>query len=91
MSYKLLTIDSKIQVRTNIKEEKMVTTGKVTKDTVIGDIIKENPEAKKVIEKYFGNGCFTCPGIKVESISFGAMMHNIDPQKVVDEINSLED
>jgi len=51
----------------------METTGKeVNRDTVIGDIIKERPEATKVIEKYFGNGCFTCPGINVESIAFGA-------------------
>lgn len=64
---------------------------KVTKDTVIGDLIKENPAAGKVIEKYFGSGCFTCPGIKVESIGFGAMMHNVDPEKVVKEINELED
>ncbi|RMG05965.1 MAG: DUF1858 domain-containing protein [Nitrospirae bacterium] len=64
---------------------------KVTKDTVIGDIIKNSPDGKKVIEKYFGNGCFTCPGMKVESISFGAMMHNVDPQKIIDEINALEE
>jgi hybrid cluster-associated redox disulfide protein len=64
---------------------------KITKDSVIGDIIKERPEATKVIEKYFGNGCFTCPGLNVESISFGAMMHNVDPEKIVNEINGLED
>ncbi len=64
---------------------------KVTKDSVIGDVIRDIPGARKVIEKYFGNGCFTCPGIKLESISFGAMMHNMDPQKIVDEINSLEE
>ncbi len=64
---------------------------RVTKDTVIGDLIKENPSAMKVIEKYFGNGCFTCPGIKVESVGFGAMMHNVDPEKVVKEINELEE
>jgi hybrid cluster-associated redox disulfide protein len=69
-----------------------VTTNKqVTKDTVIGEIIKERPGATKVIEKYFGNGCFTCPGINVESISFGAMMHNVDPQMIVNEINALEE
>jgi len=62
---------------------------RVTKDSIIGDVIKDIPEAKAVIEKYFGNGCFTCPGIKLESISFGAMMHNMDPQKIVDEINAL--
>lgn len=64
---------------------------KATRDTIIGDLIKENPSAAKVIEKYFGKGCFTCPGIKVESIGFGAMMHNIDPEKVVKEINEMEE
>jgi len=63
----------------------------ITKDSVIGDVIKEVPGASKVIEKYFGNGCFTCPGIRVESISFGAMMHNIDPNVIIKEINDLED
>lgn len=63
---------------------------KITKDSVIGDVIKENPAAMKVIEKYFSGGCFTCPGIKMETIAFGAMMHNIDPNKVVAEINALE-
>ncbi|GBE36434.1 hypothetical protein BMS3Bbin07_00581 [bacterium BMS3Bbin07] len=70
----------------------MATTRKeVDRNTVIGDIIKEMPEATKVIEKYFGNGCFTCPGINVESIAFGATMHNVDPEVVVKEINELED
>ena len=62
-----------------------------TKDSVIGDIVKHSPSASKVIEKYFGNGCFTCPGMKVESLSFGAMMHNVDPNKVLEELNTLED
>ncbi|MEO5357931.1 MAG: DUF1858 domain-containing protein [Nitrospirae bacterium YQR-1] len=62
---------------------------KITKDSLIGQVIKDVPGARDVIEKHFGNGCFTCQGINVESISFGAMMHNLDPQKIVDEINSL--
>ena len=64
---------------------------KFTKDSVIGDIVKNRPAALKVIEKYFGNGCFTCPGMKVESLSFGAMMHNIDTNKIIEELNTLED
>ncbi len=63
---------------------------KITKDSIIGDVIKMSPEAKAVIQKYFGNGCFTCAGINMESISFGSMMHNHDPNKIVDEINALE-
>ena len=61
----------------------------ITKDTVIGDVIKLCPEAKAVIEKHFGNGCFTCPGINMESIAFGSTMHNLDPKVIVAEINEV--
>ena len=63
---------------------------KVTKDSVIGEVLRTVPGAKAVIEKYFGNGCFTCPGINMESIAFGSMMHNLDPNKIVEEINAAE-
>lgn len=68
----------------------MAETKKYTKDTIIGDVIRDNPKATKVIEKYFGQGCFTCPGMKMESISFGAMMHNINLDAVLQELSELE-
>jgi hybrid cluster-associated redox disulfide protein len=74
------------------KEAAMITEKKkVTKDTIIGDVIKMSPAAKAIIQKHFGSGCFTCPGINMESISFGSMMHNMDANKIVDEINALEE
>ena len=79
-------------VNAGIKEVTMITDKrKVTKDSIIGDVIKTVPGARAIIQKYFGNGCFTCPGINMESISFGSMMHNLDAQKIVDEINALEE
>ena len=63
----------------------------ITKDSIIGDVIRQSPGAKDVIQKYFGGGCFTCPGINMESIAFGSMMHNLDPGKIVQEINERED
>jgi len=60
----------------------------INKDTLIGDIIKNYPQAKDIIQKYFGKGCFTCPGINMESIGFGATMHSIDVNKMVEEINA---
>jgi len=62
---------------------------RVDKNTIIGEAIKISPEVSKVIEKHFGNGCFTCPGINMESISFGSLMHNLEPQAIVDEINRV--
>jgi len=63
---------------------------KFNKDMVIGDVLKASPGAIKVIQKHFGQGCFTCPGMNMESISFGALMHNIDPEMIVKELNALE-
>ncbi|MCX7918503.1 MAG: DUF1858 domain-containing protein [bacterium] len=65
------------------------TTFKITKNTVIGEILKVCPEAERVIAKYFGTACFSCPGMKMESIEFGAMMHNLDPNLIVAEINAI--
>jgi len=62
---------------------------RVTKDMIIGDVINNIPEAGKVIAKYFGSGCFACPGMRMESIDMGATMHGVDPEKVVEEINNL--
>lgn len=67
----------------------MSTQVEVTKNSVIGDVIKTVPGARQVIEKYFGTGCFTCPGINMETIAFGATMHNMDPDTIVNEIRKL--
>jgi hybrid cluster-associated redox disulfide protein len=79
----------------NRKEEDTMATQetakkKFTRDSLIGDVINSSPAAMKIIEKHFGNGCFSCPGVKMEAISFGAMMHNMDPEKIVQELNELE-
>jgi hypothetical protein len=52
-------------------------------------VIKSVPGAEDVIRKYFGNGCFTCPGINMESLAFGSTMHNVDPEIIVNEIKEL--
>ena len=63
---------------------------KFNRDMMIGEVLTANPAAIKVIEKYFGQGCFTCPGMKMESLAFGALMHNMDPEAIVKELNELE-
>jgi hybrid cluster-associated redox disulfide protein len=71
-------------------EKKEETRGRFHPDMIIGEVLQAHPEAEKVIEKYFGAGCFTCPGMRMESLSFGAMMHGIDPEVVVRELNELK-
>ena len=63
---------------------------KFNKEMTIGDILKSDPRTLEVIKKYFGQGCFACPGMKTESITLGALIHNIDPEVIIRELNELE-
>jgi len=69
----------------------MGTKTQFTKDMMIGEILRTKPAAQDIIQKYFGDGCFTCPGIMWESLSFGATMHNRNADDILEEINKLED
>lgn len=60
---------------------------KITKDMSIGEVLQRYPGTEKVFMKYFGAGCFTCPGAKAEDIAFGAMMHGVDAETVLKELN----
>ncbi|MBM4053229.1 MAG: DUF1858 domain-containing protein [Planctomycetes bacterium] len=62
---------------------------KITKKTFIGDVIQNYPETEPVVKKYFGAGCYTCPGSKTEDIAFGATMHNVDPEVIIKELNEI--
>jgi hybrid cluster-associated redox disulfide protein len=62
---------------------------KITTEMTIGEVIEKYPSTEKVFVKYFGNGCFTCPGAKMENIAFGAMMHGVDADTVVKELNEV--
>lgn len=59
----------------------------ITKDMLIGEVIEKYPKTEPVFKKYFGGGCFTCPGAKMESIGFGATMHGFEPDAIVKELN----
>lgn len=58
-------------------------------ETILGDIVERLPGGADVIEKYFGNGCFTCPGIRMESINFGSTMHGVNAEEVVADLRAL--
>lgn len=66
--------------------------GPITKAMHIGEVIDNYPETKGVFLKYFGDGCFTCPGARMEDIAFGSGMHSVDPDIVVTALNkAIED
>jgi len=56
-------------------------------DDVLGDILAKYPDADPVLRKYFGSGCFTCPGQATETVTQSAMMHNVDREALLRELN----
>ena len=58
----------------------------ITKDTLIGDIL----DADRGTAKYFlemGMHCLGCPSARGESIEQARMVHGVDVNSLVDEIN----
>ncbi len=62
---------------------------KITKDMNIGEILEKYPQSREVFQKHFGKGCINCPASRMESISFGALMHNQDASTIVKELNAM--
>jgi hypothetical protein len=54
---------------------------------ILGEILSVYPETEGVFRKYYGSGCFSCPGQATESVTQSAMMHNVDLKGILEELN----
>lgn len=59
----------------------------ITAHEIIGEVLKRHPSTREVFRKYYGEGCFTCPGQSMESVAQSAMMHNVELEKLLLELN----
>ena len=60
----------------------------VTKDTLIGDILDMDRDTAPYFLE-MGMHCLGCPSSQMETIEQAAMVHGIEPQSLVDEINDF--
>ena len=58
-------------------------------DHILGEILAAYPETEKVFRKYYGDGCFSCPGQATESVKQSAMMHNVSEKQLLSELNHV--
>ena len=56
-------------------------------DHILGEILAAYPGTEKVFRKYYGDGCFSCPGQATESVKQSAMMHNVNEKQLLSELN----
>lgn len=61
---------------------------KITRDMTMGYIVKEFPETTEVFQRY-GMGCLSCPTAQLESLEKGAMLHGLDVNSLLEELNKV--
>ena len=61
---------------------------KVTGDTNIGELLRIDAGVDPILMG-IGMHCLGCPASQGESIAEAAMLHGIDPEALVDEINKF--
>lgn len=59
-----------------------------TKEMSIYEALQAHPQARDVF-MHHGMGCISCMGATMESIENGAVMHGIDPEGIVADLNQL--
>lgn len=60
---------------------------KITKDMLISDILKVNPNAASILMS-FGMGCLGCPSSQMESLEQAAAVHGMDVEQIIKELNA---
>lgn len=63
---------------------------RVTKDTMIGDLLQIDQNIAPLLLN-IGMHCLGCPSSQMETIAEAAMVHGIDPDDLVVEINTFLD
>ena len=63
---------------------------RVTKDTMIGDLLQIDADIAPMLLN-IGMHCLGCPSSQMETIEEAAMVHGLDPDDLVVEINTFID
>lgn len=61
---------------------------KITKEMTIGQILREHP---KTVEPLMLSGmhCLGCPGAQMETIEQAALIHQMDLEKLLKDLNAV--
>ena len=63
---------------------------KITKDTIIGDILDIAPQTAPIFMS-FGMHCLYCPHASAESIAEASLVHGINADELVKALNAYFD
>ena len=60
----------------------------ITKDTKIGELLMMEKDVSPILLG-IGMHCLGCPSSQMETIEEAAMVHGLNPQELVDQINEF--
>lgn len=60
---------------------------KITKETLIGDILEFNAEATAPFFLNMGMHCLGCPSSRNESVEQACAVHGVDAEKLIEQLN----
>lgn len=58
----------------------------ITKESIIADIIKINPDAPQILMSY-GMGCLGCPSAQMEKLEQACEIHGLNLEEVLAKLN----
>ncbi|SKC48729.1 DUF1858 domain-containing protein [Maledivibacter halophilus] len=58
----------------------------ITKDTLIGELLRAKPESAEILMRY-GMGCIGCPSAQMESLEQASMVHGINLDALLKDLN----
>ncbi len=61
-----------------------------TKDMTVAQVLRANPKTASVFMAY-GMHCLSCPGATGETIEQAAMVHGFDANKILEDLNKVEE
>ena len=64
---------------------------KITKDTMIGELLRDQEHIEDIAEVLFGIGmhCLGCPSSQMETLAEAAMVHGLEPDELVARMNAV--
>jgi hypothetical protein len=70
-----------------VRKERLSRGEPIRGENILGDILSVYPETEKVFRKFYGEGCFSCPGQATESVKQSALMHNVNEKQILADLN----
>ena len=61
---------------------------RITKDTIIGELLRIDENIAPILLN-IGMHCLGCPSSQMETIEEAALVHGIDPDDLVEDINGF--